>query len=143
MISWIQRTFQRHFRLVFAFLLLAMAVPLIVIFNPSSGFGRGDRKVVSRPFFGLNLASQEDQHRLIGDAALSVNLQVGYMGLESAQLQDYALQRRASLFLADQLHVPAPSPAELAIFLKTLRAFADDNGQFDAKRYENFRTSLK
>src|SRR5882724_10792463 len=85
MISWIQRTFQRHFALVFAFLLFAMAVPLIVIFNPSSGFGRGDRKIVSRPFFGLNLASQDDQQRLVGDAALSVNLQVGYMGLESAQ----------------------------------------------------------
>jgi peptidyl-prolyl cis-trans isomerase D len=143
MISWIQRTFQRHFRLVFAFLLFVIAVPLIAIFNPGSGFGRADHKVISRPFFGLNLASQDDQQRLVGDATLSVNLQVGYMGLESNQLQDYALQRRASLYLADQLHVPAPSATELAAFLKTMRAFAAEDGQFDAKRYTSFRDSLK
>jgi len=143
MISWIQRTFQRHFALVFAFLLFAMAVPLIVIFNPSSGFGRGDRKIVSRPFFGLNLASQDDQRRLMGDAGLSVNLQLGSSDLDSSQLQDYALQRRASLYLADQLHVPAPTDPELADFLKTLRAFAGEDGQFDPKRYAGFRDSLK
>jgi peptidyl-prolyl cis-trans isomerase D len=143
MISWIQRTFQRHFKLVFAFLLFAMAVPLIVIFNPSSGFGRSDRKVVSRPFFGLNLASQEDQLRLRGDANLSVSLQLGSMDLEESQLMDYALQRRASLYLADQLHVPTPSDTELATFMKTLRAFAGEDGQFDPKRYANFRDSLK
>jgi peptidyl-prolyl cis-trans isomerase D len=143
MISWIQRTFQRHFKLVFAFLLFAMAVPLIVIFNPASGFGRGDRKIISRPFFGLNLASQEDQQRLMGDANLSVSLQLGSMDLDGSQLQDYALQRRAALYLADQLHVPAPSDPELANFMKTLRAFAGEDGQFDPKRYANFRDSLK
>ncbi len=143
MISWIQRTFQRHFKLVFAFLLFAMAVPLIVIFNPSSGFGRGDRKIVSRPFFGLNLASQEDQQRLMGDANLSASLQLGSMDLDGSQLQDYALQRRASLYLADELHVPDPSDAELANFVKTLRAFTGEDGQFDPKRYASFRDSLK
>lgn len=142
MISWIQRTFQQHFRTIFM-VLLALTIISFVFTIGAPGIGRADSKVVSRPFFGLNLASQEDQQRLVGDAALSVNLQVGYMGLESGQLQDYALQRRAGLHLADQLHVPAPSATELAAFLKALRAFAGEDGQFDAKRYGAFRDTLK
>lgn len=142
MISWIQRTFQQHFRTIFM-VLLALTIISFVFTIGAPGIGRADSKVVSRPFFGLNLASQEDQQRLVGDAALSVNLQVGYMGLESGQLQDYALLRRAGLHLADQLHVPAPSATELAAFLKALRAFAGEDGQFDAKRYGAFRDTLK
>ncbi len=143
MISWIQRTFQHHFRTIFAVLLGLLIISFVVTYAPSSGIGRAENRVLTRPFFDLNLASQEDQTRLAGDAALSVNLQAGYMGLESDQLQQYALQRYAALHMADQLHVPAPTSDELAGMVKTLRAFAGDDGQFDAKRYATFRDSLK
>jgi len=143
MISWIQRTFQHHFRTIFAVLLGLLIISFVVTYAPSSGIGRADHQVQTRPFFGLNLASQEDQSRIAGDAALSVNLQAGYMGLENDQLQQYALQRFAALHMADELHVPAPTADELAGMVKTLRAFAGDDGQFDAKRYATFRDSLK
>jgi peptidyl-prolyl cis-trans isomerase D len=143
MISWIQRSFQHHFRMVFGVMLVLLIVSFVVSFSPSSGIGRAEGKVMTRPFFDVNLASQADQQKVIGDAALSINLQAGYMGLENDQLQQYALQRYAALHLADQLHIPDPTPADLTTFVKTLRAFAGDDGQFDAKRYGTFRDSLK
>lgn len=143
MISWIQRYFQHHFKLVFGLLLFIMALPLVWVFNPSSGVGRGDRTTVERRFFGYNLGSQEDSGKLFGDASLSAQLQTGYSSLENDQLQNYAFQRAAALTIADQLHVPATSKQEIADAIKKLRMFAGEDGQFDAKRYASFRDSLK
>ncbi|MFI5356225.1 MAG: hypothetical protein ACHQ4G_02700 [Opitutales bacterium] len=143
MISWIQKYFQKHFKLVFALILAAMAVPLIVIFTPSSGIGQGGQRSATRDFFGYNLGSSEDESRLMGDANLSATLQIGYAGLGGDQLQQYAFQRAAGLHLADQLHVPPATTAEIADFIKGLRAFAGPDGEFDAQRYASFRDSLK
>ncbi|MBS0661775.1 MAG: peptidyl-prolyl cis-trans isomerase [Verrucomicrobia bacterium] len=144
MISWIQRYFQQHFRIVFALILGSTIISFIIAFAPGSNFGKTDRRnAVTRPFFGYNLASQEDQGRIIGDANLSANLQSGYNALEGADLQNYAFQRVAALALADELHVPATSKQEIADFIKNLRAFAGQDGQFDAVRYGQFRDSLK
>ncbi|QYM80035.1 peptidyl-prolyl cis-trans isomerase [Horticoccus luteus] len=143
MISWIQRTFQRHFKIVFLLILAAMAIPLIVIFTPSSGIGGADRHYARQEFFGLNLGSPSDQARLMGDAQLSVYLQAGGPALEGAQMQQYALTRYAALNLADRFHLPASTSAEVAEHIKTLRAFSGQDGEFDAQRYARFRDSLK
>jgi peptidyl-prolyl cis-trans isomerase D len=142
MISWIQKYFQRHFRLIFAVMLIIMVVPLIWIFNPSSGTRASDRRVLERRVFGYDLASQEDQSRLFGDAALSAQIQAGYAP-DGAELQNYAFQRAASLALADQLHIPPPSSQEVAAYIKTLRMFLGQDGQFDPQRYASFRDKLK
>jgi peptidyl-prolyl cis-trans isomerase D len=145
MISWIQRYFQHHFRLVFALVLLATIIGFIIAFSPGSSLARsaGERTAVTRDFFGYNLGSQDDQTRLFGDANLSATLQTGYSSLDSNDLQNYALQRAAALSLADQLHIPATSNQEITDFIRGLRAFAGEDGQFDAKRYDSFRDSLK
>jgi len=145
MISWIQRYFQHHFRIVFGLVLLATIVSFIIAFGPGSNVGRGieSRATVSREFFGYNLGSQEDEARLFGDANLSATLQVGYSSLDSADLQNFALQRAAALALADQLHIPAATSQEVTDYIKNLRAFSGEDGQFDAHRYETFRDSLK
>lgn len=143
MISWIQKYFQRHFKIVFLLILAAMAVPLIVIFTPSSGIGQGGRRVLKQDFFGYNLGAAEDQARVFGDAQLSAMLQLGYSGLSEDQLKQYALQRVAALYLADQLHIPPTTKAEIADFIKGLRAFSSPDGEFDAQRYASFRDSLK
>jgi len=145
MISWIQRSFQHHFRIVFALILLATIIAFVIGFGPGSNVGRGgqERASLSREFFGFNLGSQEDQSRLFGDANLSATLQTGYSSLDNNDLQNYALQRAAALSLATQFHIPATTNQEITDFIKGLRAFADDDGQFDAKRYDTFRDSLK
>lgn len=144
MISWVQKYFQHHFRVIFALVLIATIISFVIAFSPSSGLGRGtQRQVLTREFFGYNLGSPEDQARLVGDANLSVNLQTGYSSLEGDELQNYALQRVATLALADQLHVPATTKDEIAGYIKRLRVFTGEDGQFDAGRYASFRDSLK
>jgi peptidyl-prolyl cis-trans isomerase D len=143
MITWIQKYFQHHFRTVFAVLLAVTIISFVFVFSASSGLGRAERRVVDRPFFGINLSSSEDTQRMIGDANLSAMLNLGYSGIDNEQLQQYALQRQAALALAGQLHLPAPTPQELTDHLKTLRAFAGQNGEFDPQAYANFRASLK
>lgn len=143
MFTWIQRYFQRHFGIICVLILAAMAVPLVVVFTPSSGIGQGDRTIASRTVFGYNLASQEDQTRLFGDANLSATMQLGYAGINGEQLQQYALQRAAALHLADEWHIPASTQAEVTEYIKSLRTFSTPEGGFDAQRYAGFRESLK
>ncbi len=143
MISWIQKTFQQHFKVVFMLLLAVVIVAFVFVTNASSGLGGADRQhLTERMVFGYNLASQEDQARLFGDASLSAQLQSGY-GVEGEELQSYGLQRAAALQLAKEWGIPATSKLEIADYIKTLRVFAGQDGQFDASRYTMFRDSLK
>ncbi len=142
MITWIQRTFQHHFKTVFAVLLGLIIISFIFFTSGAAGGDPSRHTGLKREFFGYNLGSPADQQRLMGDAGLSANLQVGY-GLEAEQIQNYAFQRAASLHLADSLHLPPANPTEIADQIKTLRAFAGEDGQFDAKRYATFRDNLK
>jgi len=144
MFTWIQRYFQRHFGVIIVVILAAMAIPLIVVFTPSAGgIGRGGQFAQKRDVFGYNLASVEDQSRLIGDASLSVMLQMGYVGLSDEQLQEYALQRAAALHLAEELGLPKSSEAEITAHIKTLPVFLNEDGHFNAQHYAQFRDSLK
>lgn len=142
MISWIQRYFQHHFRAIFAVLLVLLIVSFVFTIGAAPGIGRGDARTVEREVFGYNLASQDDQARLFGDAGLSAQLQAGFQP-EPAELQNYAFQRAASLQIADRMHIPPATKEEIAEFIKTLRVFTGQDGQFDAQRYATFRDSLK
>jgi peptidyl-prolyl cis-trans isomerase D len=144
MITWIQKYFQHHFRTIFAVLLALIIISFVFTIGASPGLGRGDRRHVDREFFGYNLGLQQDQQRLMGDAGLSANLQMGGFGqLETEQIQNYAFTRAATLHLADEWHLPAATDAEIAEQIKTLRMFAGQDGQFDAKAYATFRDNLK
>jgi peptidyl-prolyl cis-trans isomerase D len=143
MISWIQKYFQQHFRAVFAILLVLTIVSFVFTIGASPGIGHGERRVIEKPFFGLNLASNEDQQRLMGDAGLSAYLMTGGQGLDNDQLQQYALHRYATLHLANELRIPQPTPTELSDYLKGLRIFAGQNGEFDPAAYSRFRDNLK
>jgi peptidyl-prolyl cis-trans isomerase D len=140
MISWIQRNFQRHFRTIFALILGVMIISFIFTIGATPGIGHSDsNRTRSRPFFGYNLESTDDQHRIFGDAALSVYLRYHIPVNEVARLESYALERTASIALADQLHIPAPSEDILASYVKTMGAFANANGEFDPNLYNTFR----
>jgi peptidyl-prolyl cis-trans isomerase D len=144
MISWIQITFQKHFRVFFAVLLVFIIVSFVIYFAPGMGIGMGSTpRVQPRPFFGVNLSSEEDSSRLFNDAGLSVFLQAGYPALEQDRMQEYALMRHAGLHLARQLNLPAPTESELSEFIRTLGAFTGAQGEFDATRYQQFRDNLK
>lgn len=142
MISWIQTTFQRHFRVLFFGLLVVLIISFVFTIG-APGIGGADRQVKARMFFDLNLNSPDDQAKLYGDANLSVFLQVGQQNISQEQIQDYALQRYASLYLANQMNIPGPNETEKTDFIKELPGFADANGNFDPARYATFRDNLK
>ena len=145
MISWIQRYFQKHFRLVFAVILIAVAVPMVFIYSASGGTGDGKHagKLLERPFFGYNLGNAEQTRRIFSDGTWSIRLKAGYDALQGDQLQQYALQRIAGLALADELHLPVPTADQVAKGVANLRAFQNEQGQFDQARYTQFADSLK
>jgi peptidyl-prolyl cis-trans isomerase D len=144
MISWIQKYFQHHFRTIFAVLLAVIIISFVFTIGASPGIGSGERRVIDRQFFGYNLSLAGDQQRLMGDAGLSASLQVGSSaGLGAEQIQNYAFQRAATLHFADQWHIPAPTTAEIIEAIKSLRMFAGQDGQFDAKTYATFQDNLK
>lgn len=144
MISWIQRYFQKHFRVVFALVLIAVALPMVFIYSASGGTGnKGASKLLERQFFGYNLDSAEQARRIFSDGTWSIRLKAGYDALQGDQLQQYALQRIAGLALADELHLPTPTPEQVAKTVTTLRAFQNEQGQFDQIRYNQFADSLK
>jgi len=140
MISWIQKYFQKHFRLVFGMILIAMAVPLVVIYSQSSGLGRASSRQREQMFFGNNLGNEAVMSRAIADAAHSNQLRGNYQS-DSGQIQQYALIRLAGLALADQLHLPAPTSAEISAYIAALPVFKDEQGNFDQKRYSDFATA--
>lgn len=144
MISWIQLTFQKHFRSMFAILLVFIIVSFVIYFAPGMGLGMGTApRVPARTFFGVNLSSEEDSSRLFGDASLSVFLQAGYPALDQDRMQEYALTRHAGLSIARDLNLPNPTSGELTEFIRTLGAFSGPQGGFDAARYQQFRDNLK
>ena len=144
MISWIQKYFQHHFRVIFGLLLAVIIVSFVFTIGAAPGIGRADRQLVDRNFFGYNLSLQADQQRLMGDAGLSANLRVGAFGqLDGSQIQNYAFQRAASLHLADQWHIPPATNDEIKKQIETLRIFSGPDGKFDPKAYATFRDNLK
>lgn len=143
MISWIQRSFQQHFRIIFGLLLFVTIVSFIFTIGASPGIGRAGPKTYSQLFFGHDLSRQGASESLFGDASLSIQLQIGEMDSEGSQIQEYGLERTAALDMADKLGLPVPTRDELAVHIRSLRAFAGPDGQFDANRYASFRYNIK
>ena len=143
MITWIQRTFQHHFRAVFFVLLVVTIVSFIITIGASPGIGRAGSRTYSQLFYGHDLGKQGASDNLDEDARLSIQLQIGYLAADDTQVRQYGLQRTAALAMADQLKLPAPTPDDLANHIRGLRSFAGADGQFDANRYAAFRDNLK
>jgi len=144
MISWIQKYFHRHFKLVFIMILVAMGIPMVVIYSTSGGgVGSAGNRVLERPFFHVNLGNEAQSRQVFTDGSLSAQLKAGYAALQGAQIQQYALQRIAGLAVADELHIPVPTADQVAKYVPTLRFFQDETGAFDQKRYTAFADSLK
>lgn len=139
MITWIQKTFQQHFRIIFFVLLVFIVISFVFTFNASNGFGRSEHAGAKRPFYGIDLTSEQDVSRLFADTSLSTFLTQGGRYQDNTQLQQAAFTRRALLVSADKLRIPNPTQAELKAQIQMLPLFMDQEGKFDAVRYNEFR----
>ncbi len=143
MISWIQKYFHKHLKLVLLAILLVVGLPMVFVFTPSSGTTHAAPKTLTQPFFGLDLANSDTARRVFGDANYSVVLRAGYQALQGPQMQEYALQRVAGLALADELKLPVPTKEQISAYTAGLPFFQNEQGQFDQQRYKQFGDSLK
>jgi len=143
MITWIQKTFQEHFRFVFIALLVVSIVAFIFVNNVSIGFGLFHSSAEKRPYFGINLAESGALERIQKDAITSIFFHFGSAPPKNEYLQQLAMKRFAFVHAADELRLPYPPSDEMEKRIKTLRYFKDDKGQFDASKYADFRSSPK
>jgi peptidyl-prolyl cis-trans isomerase D len=142
MITWIQKTFQQHFRIIFLVLLAGVIISFIFITNTSGGFGRGDYKAAKRPFFGLDLGNEQDYSLVVRDGTVSATLMYGGRIGDAVQ---FSFGRRAMLHTADQLRVPRPTDAEVKAHIQGLPIFMGSMGEtgtmpaFNAELYNTIR----
>jgi peptidyl-prolyl cis-trans isomerase D len=134
MISWIQKYFQHHFRVIFAVLLAVTIISFIFTIGASPGIGAAERRASSRPFFGRNLAAENDMAIVSRDTQLSSILH---------QENSNPMFRLGALAVADQLHIPGPTETEFKDFLRTLPLFAGQDGQFDPSAYTRFQSDIR
>lgn len=142
MISWIQSTFQKHYRILFSVLLAIVIVSFVFTIGAMPSL-TGEGRITEQPFFGRNLASREEATRIFDDARLSIYLQSGYPPYDQDQLQNYALTRTAGIGLADQYGIPEPAEEQLTAYIATLPAFQGAAGSFDSARYNQFIQMLE
>ncbi len=143
MISWIQKYFHKHLKLVLFVILLVVGLPMVFVFTPSSGTTHAAPKTLTQPFFGHDLANSDTARRVFGDANYSIILKAGYQALQGPQMQEYALQRVAGLALAEELRLPAPTQEQISAHIARLPLFQGEQGQFDQQRYKQFGDALK
>lgn len=141
MITWIQKTFQQHFRIIFLVLLAGVIISFIFITNTSGGLGRGERRGAKRPLFGLDLSNEQEHARLVRDGTVSATL---LYGGRIGDIQQFAFERRAMLHAANELRIPQPTEAELKAYIQTIPIFMTrqsetDTPRFDADAYNRVR----
>jgi peptidyl-prolyl cis-trans isomerase D len=142
MISWLQTTFQKHIKVVLGLLLIAVIVPFVFTIGAAPGIGQGDRKVKSIELFGRPFSSEVDRETFFADAQVSYYLTSGQPYYDSSQIQMHAFSRGASLQIAERLGIPAPTGDQVTDFIRTLPAFAGQDGTFDADAYARFRDDI-
>jgi peptidyl-prolyl cis-trans isomerase D len=143
MISWIQRYFQRHFRIVFILLLAAMVIPLVFIYSASGGLGRGGRKVQRIEVFGQSFTSEQDKQILGRDAQISLLLASPYGYVNPNQVEQHVFYRIALLDFANKYHIGEPTQAQLTEFVRSRPMFHGPDGQYDPQQYARFVDGLK
>lgn len=142
MISWIQTYFQKHFRTVFAVLLAVTIISFVLTIGAAPGINRAGHDVLQQPFYGYNLGNEQQARRIFRDGQVSAQLQGNYQ-ISGGQLQEFSLGRIAGLALADELHVPAATTADVSAYVAGLPTFKDEQGNFSSTRYKQFEDSLK
>lgn len=147
MISWIQRSFQQHFRAVFAVLLAVTIISFIATIGAAPGIGNGERRITEQDFYGHNLANSADVGTIMrdGNASLELHAPQQYLYATDDERREYAFSRIVALALADRWHLPAPAEQSTQVvdYIERLPRFAGADGKFSPEYYAAWRSRLR
>lgn len=143
MISWLQRSLQKHYKWLFTIMLAIIIVAFVFTIGGSPGIGRGRHSTEKQMYYGINLNNPEIVQELFQQTNLSHVLNTGQNITNNQVAENMALTRPILLSLADQLNIDHPNEYELAEYIKTKPLFKDDAGRFDPKKYEDFVKIIK
>jgi peptidyl-prolyl cis-trans isomerase D len=142
MISWIQKTFFENFRIIFLIILGALVVAFVMtIGNFGGGIGKADTRIRSYTLFGTPFSTDEERRAVMTDGQISSSLTSPYV--DPNQIQLHAFQRLAALQRANELGIPGPTGEQLEAFIRSLPAFADQDGNYDPQAYARFLDSAQ
>jgi len=139
MITWFQRVFGKHFKWV----LLAFLV--VLLFSFIVGIGAVPRLNVQGPrtqsqmFLGVDVDDREQMQDLANNIRFaSLNLYQKQISSDQ-ELNQLVTQRIVLMHLADEWHIPDPSPKQMEDYLRSARGFRDANDQFSNALYQKFK----
>ena len=139
MISWLQRTLQRHYKWLFISLLAIVIIPFVFSIGAAPpGIGSNEGKNRKQMYYGYNLNSQNEAQELLLDANISYMINTGMPMLNQKMALEQALMRPPLLSLADSLKIPTPDNGQLINYIKSKPIFLNKKCTFDTKAYNDF-----
>ena len=138
MITFIQNILQKHHKFVFSILLVVIIIAFVfTIGNSLPDFTLGNASFDNRKdFYGYDLSDPEQVSELQNYVYFETRL--ANQRISQSQAEALILRQAVVLYLAKEWNLRQVNEAELRQYITSLPVFADKDGKFDAKLWENF-----
>jgi peptidyl-prolyl cis-trans isomerase D len=136
MISWLQSIFFKHFKWLFALLLIVVIVSFVLMSSPMVD-PNSSQKRPSKIIFGYDFNSPRETKLLLEKIKIS-----NKFNLISQQTLPIVFERLACLSLAHQCNIPEPTEEERINYIRSRPLFIKDNS-FSVKAYQQFLDEIK
>ena len=139
MITWLQTRFQKGYQFLFLALLAIVIVAFVFTIGAQPSGPGGRPSLEQTDFFGYNMATQRGQQDLQIRGQYSYFFRYG----EFPRSADYFYQRALFAGLARDIGLQPPTENELIAFIRTRRAFQNQQGRFDREIWQEFIEDLQ
>ncbi|MDQ8185433.1 SurA N-terminal domain-containing protein [Pelagicoccus sp. SDUM812002] len=136
MISWLQNKLQKHLLLVFI-IFAVLIIAFIVQIGNQGPIGGGKEATADLFFYDSPMNTEAARVEILRDAQLSASL-----SRNPRASQNLPYERATARYIANQNLIPEPTEDQLLEYIKTLPAFQNQLGQFDAQAYNMILDSI-
>lgn len=136
MISWLQNKLQKHLLLVFI-IFAVLIIAFIVQIGNQGPIGGGKEATADLFFYDTPMNTEAARVELVRDSQLSASL-----SRNPRPSQNLAFERATARYIANQNLIPEPTEEQLLEYIKTLPAFQNQLGEFDAQAYNMILDSI-
>jgi len=151
MFTWMQTVMQKHYKWLFSILLVIIVVAFVfVIGNQPPTLPEFGDEGQGQPYYGYDLQNPRDERYIQQASGVSARLSplirsiTGPFGArDDQQFQFFVLGRIALVQQAKSIRFPLPTQPQYAAFVRSLPAFAGEDGTFSRSRHTAVLDSLK